>query len=97
MVSASRYIYQDAYISANGFAFPLSYSVPADLRVPGMMWQTNEETIANNKAWKELPVIGVDNKETMCYPGIGVWTGGEVSIPGYKTVSLLDGYLTNVK
>ena len=97
MIGASRYIYQDAYISTNGFAFPANYDVVADLRVPGMMWQTNEATISNNKVWTELPVIGVNNKETMCYPGIAVWTGGEVSMPGYKTVSLLDGYLTNVK
>ena len=94
---ASRYNYQDAYISANGFAFPTTYNVPADIRVPGMMWQTNEATISNNKVWIEKSVKGKDNKETMCYPGLAVWTGGSISIAGYQTVSLLDGYLTNVK
>jgi hypothetical protein len=95
---ASRYIYQDAYISANGFAFPAVYNgVVADMRVPGMMWQTNEATVTNNKTWEEKPVIGINNKETMCYPGLAVWTGAVISIPGYQTVALMDGYLTNVK
>ena len=96
VTNLARYIYQDKYISMNSFLFPQTYNVDPNLRVPGMLWQTETEATGNYSVWSEAAVISVDGKvTTMCYPGLDVWRGAKVSKRGYETNSLLDGYITN--
>lgn len=97
----TKYIYQDQYISTNSFAFPDSYGVQDNLRVPGMLWQTQTAELPGTKGrmWKEeaitTPATPKD-KETMCYPGFTVWKNAKVSQKGYKTADLNKGYITNI-
>ena len=94
---ASRYNYQDAYVTYNGFAFPLSYNITAPLRVPGMMWQTNVDSIRNGRRWLER-VVEASGSTTMCYPGIEVWQSEEYAVSGtdYELLSVNGNYITNV-
>ena len=94
---AGQYMYQDVFVTVNGFAFPTSYNVPTTLRVPGMRWQTMDRDGA--PTWEETAVISIDKNgktiETMCYPGKTVWDEAKISGPDYKTENLNRGYTTN--
>ena len=96
----AKSIYQDSYISNNGFAFPEDYGVLENIRVPGMLWQTVNDDLGVGAVWDE-PLMKSANKEgpfeksTMCYPGFKVWNNAMLSKQGYTTVSLSNGYRTN--
>ena len=97
----SKSIYQDSYISKNGFAFPDSYGVLDGIRIPGMMWQTFNDNLDVGAIWEEPLMMSADengplNKATMCYPGFTVWNTAMLSKQGYTTVSLSNGYRTNI-
>jgi hypothetical protein len=96
-VNASQYLYQDVYVAVNGFSFPVDYGVNPQLRVPGMMWQTVDRDGA--RIWEEKDVKSLNKAgetvATMCYPGKAVWDNAKVSITGYTTTNLKDGYTTN--
>ena len=95
VVSASEYMYQDVFITVNGFSFPANYGVIDQLRMPGMVWQ--EQATGIN--WEEQPIISIDrngeNQMSMCYPGFTVWNNAHISCEGYEENQLLYGYRTN--
>lgn len=95
-------VYQDYYVVGNEFAFPLTYNIDANLRMPGMLWQViaeNKDTYNEKYVWKERYIKGIDGTETACYPGIDVWTSGDavISTKEYKTHSLATGYVMNAE
>ena len=96
LFSAAQSVYQDYYISMNGFSFPESYNVPQNIKVPGMLWQVATEQSGKGKFWKEQELTRPDGVITMCYPGYNVWINATVSQRNYKTVKLNTGYITNV-
>lgn len=95
VVSAADYMYQDVFITVNGFSFPENYGVIDELRMPGMVWQ--EQATGDN--WSEQPVISInragEDQMSMCYPGFTVWNTAHISREGYEENSLLYGYRTN--
>lgn len=95
--TASKYNYQDSYVTYNGFAFPVTYNVTLPLRVPGMVWQTNEASINGARRWQET-AVEASGSTTMCYPGIDVWnsTSYQVSGPDYQLLAVNGNYITNV-
>jgi len=91
---AATYIYQDAYITVNAFAFP-PYNVLLSV-VPGMMWQAdNHDRKHIGRNWKEEPIVSVIGTTTMCYPGLQVWKNAKVSYRNNVKLTLIDGYVTN--
>lgn len=95
---AARYMYQDVFVTVNGFAFPDDYGVQTHIRIPGMRWQTLDRKDA--RKWEETAVtnilLGGETHYTMCYPGKAVWDTATVSDVDYTTYNLSDGYTTNV-
>lgn len=98
VVTASRYLYQDLFITINGFSFPTTYNVPTHIRVPGMVWQSMDRNNARN--WEEVAVTSIlptgETVYTMCYPGKDVWDTATVSGIDYQIYNLSDGYTTNI-
>jgi len=88
-------IYQDYYLTSNGFAFP-QYNVNIT-NVPGMMWQANDHDNGVGGFWKEEPVVTVTGTTTMCYPGLTVWSSAKVSLRNNEKNNLSDGYITNTE
>ena len=98
VISISGTLYQDYYTVTNGFAFPTSYGISPNLRMPGMLWQTQTEEQGGGMKWAEAAVTRGDGENkltTMCYPGLEVWENATISTRGYKTAALRSGYLTN--
>ena len=96
----AKSIYQDSYVSKNGFAFPDNYGVLEGIRIPGMLWQTANDDLQVGDMWSEPVMLSADSngpmsKTTMCYPGFRVWNTAMLSQKGYTTVSLSNGYRTN--
>lgn len=94
--TASQGVYQDLYLTVNSFAFPETYSIATDLRMPGMVWQVRGEELGNTKVWEEKYVKDIDDKETACYPGYDVWEAANISVADYELKPLKDGYIVNI-
>lgn len=99
-------IYQDYYIGANCFQFPVddAYGVTQTIVIPGMAWQqTTREIVGDvaSVAWEEKPITvqGSDGEvTTACYPGWAAWSSeASISQTGYENKPLKDNYITNTK
>ena len=89
-------VYQDYFIAANAFAFPLSYNIAVDMRMPGMVWQTMAaQTASSSTKWRETYIKDINGEETACYPGVEVWDTATISLGGYEEKPLKGEYIIN--
>ena len=95
-------IYNDNHIITNSFAFPLSYGVSEQCRIPGMLWQSVtmdklDQSALSRYSWKEEYIKTYNQIDTACYPGISVWESAVVSCKGYVVKPFKESYITNTE
>jgi len=94
---AASSVYQDFYVTANGFHFPEDYQVDWKV-IPGMCWQNIEDPVNKpGDAWTEKYFSTKTGKVSACYPGYKIWEAVDVSKPEKKKVKANGGYVTNAK
>jgi hypothetical protein len=97
--NAARTVYQDWFMTGNGFAFPDTYDRNV-ITVPGMVWQERTRALAEHgDPWQEQYVADANGQLTACYPGYRIWETATVSSrdPALALRLNAGGYATNTK